>query len=170
MNLCRALALVLAVPGFSFASVAAESGSSETVNFSGDWNGTGQLIGTNGSKTACSKIRIKIDHQVSTNPQLLTVKVYDATCGYFGPEWGPYPFEIRDGKVFEDGEETGTLEGNLFKSLQASGGVQYAFNMKLVAGVQPSDDVLRSYYGVRNGLGAMVIEGDLKRAQHSPEY
>ena len=139
------------------------AGAAEMVNFSGDWWGTGQMTGKNGQTTPCSKIRIKIDHQANSVPQILTVKLYDATCGLISPEWGDYPFEIRDGKVFEDGEETGSLEGNLFKSLQASGGVQYAFNMRLVSGTQPTDDILRSYYGVRNGFGVIVIEGDLKR-------
>ena len=135
----------------------------DPVNFSGDWWGTGEMIGKNVKKTACTKIRLKIDHQANAAPQILTVKIYDATCGLISPEWGDYPFEIRDGKVFEDGEETGSLEGNLFKSLQASGGVQHAFNMRLVSGAQPAEDVLRSYYGVKNGLGVIVIEGELKR-------
>jgi hypothetical protein len=164
MNFHRPLILVVSAFVLSFAAAAAEP-----VNFSGDWTGTGQLTTSNGMKSACSKVRIKIEHQAASDPQLLTVKVYDATCAYISPEWGPYPFEIRGGKVFEEGEETGTLDGNLFKSMQTSGGVQYAFNMRLVSGSQPTDDVLRSYYGVRNGLGAIVIEGDLQRASHSPE-
>ena len=150
------LAYLLAAPALS---------ADQTINFTGDWLGTGQLTGTGGGMSGkCTKIRIKIEHQVHASPQTLLVKLYDATCGLLAPDWGPYQFEIRSEKVFADNEEVGTLQGNLFKTMLPGGGAQYAFNMRLVTADRPSEEVLRSYYGARNLVGVIVIEGDLKRS------
>jgi hypothetical protein len=137
------------------------------VNFSGDWQGTGQLQGPGNRKSPCSKIRIKIDHRTGATPEVLTVQLYDATCGLYGPEWGPYPFEIREGKVYEGGEETGALEGSVFRTTSSDGGVQYRFDLQLQNGASSADDLLRSSYGVRNGMGTIVIDGVLSRTTRS---
>jgi len=132
------------------------------VDFSGRWSGTGQVTTVSpfvGNKTyPCSKIEIHIEHR----PEQVTVGKYNAVCEFVGgSDWGPYNFEIRGEKVFEDGEETGTLIGDTMKTLQASGGVQYAFNLRLKEVVSGQEPILESYYGTRNMMGTIVIEGNL---------
>lgn len=134
----------------------------EPANFSGHWSGSGTLTMKNpftGSETSpCSKIEITIEQL----PTQLTVQRYNAQCEKLGSDWGPHVMEIRDEKIFEDDEETGTLIGNLLKTLQYSGGVAYAFNMLLKdANETQATPVLESYYGVKNMVGTIVIEGNL---------
>ena len=133
------------------------------VDFTGHWVGTGTMFQkglTGTTQSPCSKVEVIVEHL----PNKLTVQKYNAVCGIMNPEWGPYPFEIRGTKVFEDGEETGTLEGNLLKTLQASGGVQYAFNLRLQDPPAGQAPVMETYYGVRNLVGTIVIEASIPRA------
>ena len=79
---------------------------------------------------------------------------------------------IKKGKVYKEEDEIGELTGNLLRTLDTSGGVQYAFNLKLIPGatVTPPFDApsatipptLETYYGVKSMMGAIVIEGNLK--------
>lgn len=134
----------------------------EPVNFSGHWSGPGTLTMKNpftGTETSpCSKIEITIEQL----PTQLTIQRYNAQCEKMGSDWGPNIMEIRDDKIFEDDEETGTLIGNILKTLQYSGSVAYAFNLLLkdVSETEPAP-VLESYYGVKNMMGTIVIEGNL---------
>jgi hypothetical protein len=127
-------------------------------DFTGHWSGSGimtqkSLYGSP-STAPCSRIEITLEH-ISDR---LTIERYHAVCGQIDSDWGPHSLEIRGTEIFEEGERTGTLEGDLLKTLSSSGGVEYAFNLRLKA------EKLETYYGVRNMAGAIVIEGSLDRA------
>ncbi len=143
------LALTLLFPGAS----------AFAVNFTGHWRGSGQVTesGWTGNRSGpCGQIEIRIEHVASA----LTVQSYKATCGLMQPDWGPVPMEIRGTRVFEGETETGTLVDNLLRTLSADGGVQYAFNLRLNGEGGPAP-TLDAYYGVRNLVGTIVIEGTL---------
>lgn len=138
----------------------------ELTNFSGHWKGVGQMIQRSpwtGNKTeACSSIEIKIV-QVSDR---FTMQHYDATCGYISPDWGPMNLEIHGTKLverFEDEDpiKVGSIEGNILRTMFHESAT-YAFNLRLnppaSSGQSPTLD---SYYGVQNGMGTIVIEGQL---------
>jgi hypothetical protein len=142
---------------------------STVTNFSGDWTGTGQMTQRSpilgNQVSACSLIEVKLEHLTDQ----LTIQRYHAVCGKLDSDWGPHPMEIRGTQVFEDGEETGTLEGDTLKTLQTDGGTQYAFNLRLkapaasgVVSAEGQAPQLETYYGVRSGVGAIVIEGILQ--------
>ncbi len=133
------------------------------VDFSGHWVGSGQIIEVVpfvGTKTSpCARIEISIEHLT----EKLTTKHYKADCGFVGPDWGPNVMEIRGTEVFEDDEKTGTLIDDTLLTLDASGGVQYAYNLRLKKPAEGQPEVLESYYGVKSMAGTIVIEGGLKR-------
>jgi hypothetical protein len=153
--------LALAFPALGQANEFARGAS----HFGGHWTGAGRIISHNTffgtTQGPCSLIDITIEHL----PARLTIARYHAICDNLSPDWGPSVMEIREGNIFEDGEQTGTFDGDILKTLQRSGAVQYAFNLR-IAPQSPADaPVLESYYGVRNAAGSMVIEGNLNAAQ-----
>ncbi|MEI8346397.1 MAG: hypothetical protein WCG27_02950 [Pseudomonadota bacterium] len=128
-------------------------------DLSGTWQGPGEVTFSFGKKMPCSKITIRINH----GPHQLMVSSYQARCGLLQPDWGPRPFDLADGKVYEDGEQIGTFDGHLFKTLATATGVQYAFNFKVNDDQNGNPETLQTYYGTRNLSGAVVVEGVLKR-------
>jgi hypothetical protein len=126
------------------------------VNFSGHWKGPGIMSDTKGNKTPCSEIEIVIRQ----TPDSMKIELYNAQCGQLNSNWGPYLMSLKNGKVFEDDEQIGEIQGNIMKTLSGSS-VQYAFNLRLNESPKTTP-TLDSYYGVRNALGAIVIEGNLK--------
>ena len=142
------------------------SASAFAVDFTGHWTGTGQMTqkqtfgGGAPTSSPCSKVDVTVEHIPEKS---VNVKRYHAICGQMDSDWGPYTFEIRGEKIFVDGEETGTLTGDTMKCLQASGGVQYAFNLRLKTPPTNQPPVLETYYGVHNMMGTIVIEGSLKQ-------
>ncbi|MGE3260300.1 MAG: hypothetical protein AB7K68_00830 [Bacteriovoracia bacterium] len=133
-------------------------------NFSGHWlTTTGKINSTVGIKGDCSKIEIVIEQKEG----LLLTKQYRANCGTYDSNWGPVAQTIRDGKVFEgegeDEEQVGTITDTTLITVSRSGGVSYAYNLKLHP--QPDGSVLlQSYYGVKNAVGAIAIEGLMLQA------
>jgi hypothetical protein len=146
-------------------SIGQSRAAAAVAEFSGNWRGLGQVTIADpftGKKTyPCSEISLDIDQKVTE----LKVVRYEAKCQMAGSSWGPYTFELRGDKVFEDGEETGTFVDDTFKTLQARGSVQYAFNLRLkdASKSTPSspDKIVETYYGTRNLMGTIVIEGNL---------
>lgn len=134
-------------------------------NFSGHWfTNTGKLSSTVGLKADCTRIEITIEQKEGS----LLTKDYRADCGTYGPHWGPAEEIIKGGKVFEgegeDEEEVGTISGDTLITVSHSGGVAYAYNLKL----HPNPDgtaTLQSYYGVKNAVGTIVIEGNLQKVK-----
>jgi hypothetical protein len=152
-NTLFALTLMSSMFGLSaFAQVA---------DFSGHWVGTGTmyekplLIG-NPTQMACSKIEVWMDQSAGN----LTTRRYLATCGVVSPDWGPSHMKIAtDGKVTDsdEDEEIGTLKNDTLITVDdSSGTVTYAFNLKVSGSA--GERALQSYYGVRNGMGSIVIE------------
>ena len=133
------------------------------VNFSGHWKGAGLMSDTQGNKTPCSEIEIVIRQ----TPDSMKIELYNAQCGQLNSNWGPYVMGLKNGKVFdgEDDEQIGEIRGNIMKTLSGSS-IQYAFNLRLNEAPLNKEPktapTLDSYYGVRNALGAIVIEGNLK--------
>ena len=126
------------------------------VNFSGHWKGAGLMSDTKGNKTPCSEVEIVIRQ----TPDSMKIELYNAQCGQLNSNWGPYVMGLKNGKVFEEDEQIGEIQGNIMKTLSGSS-VQYAFNLRLNE-ASKTPPTLDSYYGVRNALGAIVIEGNLK--------
>jgi hypothetical protein len=147
------LSILLTTPAFA------------TGDFSGHWLATtGKLSSTVGLKADCTKIEIVVEQRADA----LVTKQYRADCGTYGPHWGPVTQTIKNGKVFEgedeDETEVGTITDDTLITVSNSGGVAYAYNMKL----HPKADgsvTLQSYYGVKNAVGTIVIEGDLQRVK-----
>lgn len=136
-------------------------------DFSGHWIVHGGTVRSNvGLKGECSQIELKIE-QTAT---LLRTQLYKADCGNYSTHWGPVDQFIRDGKVYEgegeEEEEVGTISGDTLLTLARSGSVVYAYNLKL----HPTADgskTLQTYYGVKNAIGAIAIEG-MAEKQKSP--
>ncbi|MGZ3725759.1 MAG: hypothetical protein ACXWPX_08180 [Pseudobdellovibrio sp.] len=126
----------------------------EVANFSGHWIANeGKVSSTVGLNSKCSKVEIEIEQ---TATEILT-KVYDAQCDMFGSKWGPIHQQIKDGKVYEQGEEVGTISGDTLITVSQSGSYQYAYNLK-IATLPNGQKTLQSYYGTKGGVGAIVIE------------
>ena len=141
---------------------AASGRAEDAVNFSGRWKATGTFTerrtGAPPTTSPCSEVSVAITHAGNT----LTVDNYKADCGTIKTDWGPIAMTIKNGKVYEGDEETGTLAGNLLKTTSKSGGVSYAFNLRLTPASKTSPAILATYYGVGSAMGAMVIEGNLQ--------
>jgi hypothetical protein len=130
----------------------------QTADFSGHWVGTGTiyqkpLLVGNPTQSPCSKIELWMEQTAAT----LTTRHYTATCGAISPDWGPDVMQIKDGKVIEQGDEIGTLKGDTLITVDDTGSVSYAFNLKVTG--TGDQRTLHSYYGVKNGMGTIVIEG-----------
>ena len=156
---------ILLASGFLLSFAFADTAS--TVDFTGHWSATSGTMTMvdpyTGTKTSpCSLVDITLKQDTSR----ITIQRYHAICGLLDSDWGPHDLDIKDGKIFEDDEETGTLEGNILKTLQYDSGVAYAFNllMKATSGTD-STPILESYYGVKNLVGTIVIEGNLNLVQ-----
>jgi hypothetical protein len=131
-------------------------------NFSGHWvANSGKLSSTIGLSADCTKVEIVIEQ---TETQLLT-KLYNAECALFGSKWGPVPQEIRDGKVYEQGELVGTITEDTLMTLSTSGTYQYAYNLRLKK-TADGKETLDSYYGAKGAVGAMVTEATHQRVDH----
>ena len=122
-----------------------------TQDLNGTWSGKGQLADSKGNKSPCESIEFSIKQK----DQSLVVEHYHAKCQMLDSDWGPLSFEIKNGEVYNDGDRVGTFDGHLFKTLMPDGGVEYAFNFEIT-----SQNTMQIYYGVRNPIGAMVIEGE----------
>jgi hypothetical protein len=132
-------------------------------DFSGHWVADKGTVSSNvGLHSECSAVTIDIE-QTSTK---LTVKQYKSECALFGSTWGPSEMTLKDGKVFEDGEEVGTISGDTLITISPSGTAAYAFNLKLIKG-DDGQSVLESYYGVKNGVGAIATEANHRRVTRS---
>ena len=129
------------------------------VDFSGHWTGSGQITQRSLTGTDTKPCSL-VDLSITQTPSKITLKRYHAICGLLDSDWGPDVMDIRGDKIFEYGEETGTLQGNLLKTLSSDGGVQYAFNLRLSSEIGKTP-ILESYYGVNNMTGTIVIEGKL---------
>jgi len=151
--------LFLAILGTCHSMSAASAG-----DFTGQWTGTGTMTtrtmgtGTPPTTTDCGSIEIDIDQQ----PDHITIQKYSASCGYTSSDWGPDVMTINNGKISEDGEEDGTFDGTTLLTNQPDMDVIYAFNLKLIVG-SDGKPVLESYYGVKNYIGASVIEANLTK-------
>lgn len=127
------------------------------LNFSGHWVANSGKVSSNiGLNSPCSKVEILIQH---TDDQIRT-EYYKSDCQMFGAKWGPVVQNIKDGKVFENGVEVGTITEDTLMTTSTSGTYKYAYNLKL----KVSDEgelILNSYYGTQGAIGAMATE-----AQH----
>lgn len=123
-------------------------------DLSGAWSGTGQWVDDKGSKTPCTLIEVSFKQ----GDQNLVVEKLHAKCGQLESDWNPLTFEIKGTKVYNDGDEVGTFDGHIFKTLMPDSGTDYAFNFEITG-----PNTLQIYYGVRNAVGAMVIEGETQR-------
>ena len=65
--------------------------------------------------------------------------------------------EIRDGKIFEQGEEVGTIDDTTMITVSRSGSYQYAYNLRLHKSAE-GIETLESYYGTKGIIGAMITE------------
>jgi hypothetical protein len=127
-------------------------------DFSGHWVGDGKINSNIGLNSTCSKIEIVISQTATT----LVTEKYVSTCKLFGSSWGPVEMTIQGGDVFEDGEQVGTINDDTLLTIEPSGTVAYAFNLKLV----PKGDgtmALQTYYGTQNSIGGMATEGLLHK-------
>ena len=126
---------------------------------SGHWSANAGKVSSNvGLNSSCTKVEIDLDQQ----PGTLTVKRYHSDCGLYGSTWGPDVMTIKDGKVFEGEDEVGTLTGDTLMTISHDGGTDYAFNLKLIQ-LPDGTSKLETYYGVRNGTGAIATEADLTK-------
>lgn len=137
-----------------------QSHAQDVADFTGRWvAAAGTISSTIGLSSKCSSVEIEIIQTVD----VIETKLYKATCDLFGSTWGPITQEIRNGKIYEDGEEVGTITKDTMITVSTSGTMQYAYNLKLIQ--SPSGQKqLMSYYGTRGGVGAIVTEAihDLK--------
>lgn len=151
--LVPALTFLLSTPAFAVA------------NFSGHWIATtGKVNSTVGIKGDCSKIELDIEQ----NQTVVRTKIYKADCGTYSSHWGPVDQFIKDGKVYEgegeDEEQVGTISEDTLITVSREGSVAYAYNLKL----QKKPDgsfALQTYYGVKNAVGAIAIEGIAERVR-----
>ncbi len=107
------------------------------VDFNGHWkSSTGMMTTSKDQKTPCTNIEIVMKQ-----------------------EEGEIVFNV-------DHEEIGTLKGDTLITSEAIGGAVYAFNLKSKIENENENEnenpVLQSYYGTKNLLGAIVIEGNLE--------
>ena len=123
-------------------------------DFSGTWVGLGSVTSTFGVKGKCSSLEIEIQQ----TPNELRVNRYHAACDLLDTDWGPSSQQIRDGKLYESGEEVGSIYGTSAVSSAADSGVLYILNLKKV-----SDTELNVTYGTQNFVGTITIEGPLHR-------
>src|SRR4051794_8689228 len=114
MVLLRALGL-LSVLAFAVPALG-HSDERDAANFSGHWTGSGRITTHNSfngtTHGPCSLIELTIEHL----PAQITIQRYHAVCANLSPDWGPHVMEVRGGKIFEDGEETGTFDGDILKT------------------------------------------------------
>lgn len=128
-------------------------------DFSGHWvTDSGEVVSDLGLNSKCTGIEIVIEQTAS---EMIT-KQYTSTCALFGSSWGPMVQEIKDGKVFEQGEEVGTVDDTTLVSIAPSGTAVYIYNLKLVPSANGEME-LESVYGVKNSLGTIRTEARLKR-------
>lgn len=143
--------------GFTSFSVSAFA----VANFTGHWvSNSGKVSSNVGLGANCTKIEIIIEQ---TETEIVTKK-YHSTCGFFGSDWGPNTMQIQNGKVFENGDEVGYVNDTTLISITPDVNVLYAFNLKLT---QTADGkpAVQSYYGVKNGVGAIATEGILEKVE-----
>jgi hypothetical protein len=130
-------------------------------DLSGTWSGAGKVTFSFGKTMPCSQIKIQFVQYVD-GPEKLTVKRYEAWCSLLNPDWGPLSFELKENRVYLEGDEVGTYDGRLFKALMNDGSVQYAFNF-LLKEDESGKISMQTYYATRNMMGAVAIEGELSR-------
>lgn len=146
---------------FLFLLFSLQAHAKPVANFTGHWVATSgkvssQLPGLSGK---CSHVEIIIEQSETQ----ITTKIYKANCNLFSSEWGPIVQEIRDGKIYEGSDEIGTIDETKMLSIFTSGGVQYAYNLRL--GSDGQAPYLDSYYGVRGSVGAIVVEARMQKVQ-----
>jgi hypothetical protein len=128
-------------------------------DFSGHWEAHDGKVSSNvGLKGDCSLIQIDLEQTADS----LIIKKYHSVCTISGTTWGPIREDIKDGKVYENGELAGTFDGTTLKTTMPDGSVVYAVNLRLEKDPTTGAPVLRSYYGVQNIIGAIAEEAVLK--------
>ncbi len=69
---------------------------------------------------------------------------------------------IADGKVYEHGEQVGTVDDTTLISIAPSGSVAYHYNLRLVPAADGTME-LESEYGAQNFLGTLMTVARLRR-------
>lgn len=129
----------------------------------GRWAGSGQMTQkSNFAPINKTEPCPSIDISFSQGQDSIVVEKYHGKCGLLDSEWGPLKFELKGQIVYNDGDAVGTFDGDLFKATMPSSGATYAFNFQFV---KENEKVIgiRSYYGVQNMVGTIVIEGSLAK-------
>jgi hypothetical protein len=147
----------LVVATLSLASFAAQA-AQPLYNLSGRWKGAGTTTDSRGTSQPCGNIEIVIEQ----TDKKFDIVSYKAACSWLQPDWGPWKTEIEGTKLMEDGEQVGEFTDDILK-MWTGGGASYAMNFRYIPSGDDGTPTLRSYYGVRNLVGAIVIEGDLKQ-------
>lgn len=123
-------------------------------NFSGHWlANSGKLSSTIGLSSDCSKVEIIINQ---SETQIVT-QMYNSECKMFNAKWGPITQTIKDGKIYEDGTEVGTITEDTLITISNSGTYKHAYNLKLKTNAA-GHTTLDSYYGSKGAIGAIVTE------------
>jgi hypothetical protein len=128
-------------------------------DFSGHWVAEGGEVTSDvGLNSKCSRVEIVIEQ---TQSAVITQK-YSSSCNLFSSEWGPMEQLFADGKIYEQGEEVGTIDDSSLTSIAPSGTAFYLYNMRLVPGASGEIE-LESEYGVKNAVGTILTTARLKR-------
>jgi hypothetical protein len=150
LNLKRILFLLLLAQSLSVYAVG---------NFAGHWiSESGKVTSNIGVNGNCSKIEIVITQDSSA----VVTKSYHAECGTYSSDWGPVPEDIHGGKIFENGDEVGTIDETTLKTSAPDSGVIYNYNLSLMPSSQGSEK-MHSLYGTQNFVGSITIEADMVR-------
>jgi len=149
------LRLSFLLAGFLLAGFKAQA----VADFTGHWRATnGKVSSTIGITANCSRVEITI-RQTAT--ALLTEK-YESDCGLYGSNWGPVKEDLHGSQVSEQGTVVGSISDTTLKTVSQDGGINYAYNLRLIAGPNGQPQ-MESYYGTQNGAGAIVIEATLEK-------
>jgi len=139
---------------------AASANAEGIANFSGHWIASVGKVSSNvGLSSNCSRVEIIIEQSDTA----ILIKKYNAECAMFGSSWGPVSMEIKGTKVFENGEEVGHISADTLITISQEPSAAYAFNLKLISDAS-GKPIMESYYGVKNGVGAIATEANLAKA------
>ncbi len=146
--------LALALWLFSFSANA-----DDIANFSGHWvASSGKVTSTIGLTDTCSRVEIVIEQ---TADQLIT-KSYKSDCNRYGSKWGPVTEILKNGKVYEDENEVGTIDSTTMTTKSADGATAYLYNLQLTK--EASGTIaLKSVYGAQSSVGTITTEATLTR-------
>ena len=155
-NLYRQILLILSISILSTFAYGA------VVQLAGHWVADAGTVSSNiGISGKCSKIEIIIEQ---TDSYVLTKK-YTAECGMgniMGSTWGPVRDDIKDGKIYEAGNEVGTIDATTMRTTAPDSGANYAYNLRIRTGSDGQPE-METYYATQNAVGAIAIEGILHK-------